>query len=223
MSATRLPAAERRAAVLDCACRVFSSGSYRGTTTAEIAKEAGVTEPILYRHFASKRDLYLACLESCWQGVRAMWEDAVAGEPDPARWVGAMGRAFLESAEHRPVISNLWVQALAEAGEDKEIQRYLRDHMREVHDYVADVVRRAQQEGGIPNDRDADAEAWIFISIGLLSMADRVLEGLAADWPEIVSSRRRWLTGQPLTPREKKSFMTNRESTAAPRSSAEKS
>ena len=52
---TRLPAAERKAAVLDCACGIFSSGSYRGTTTAEIAREAGVTEPVLYRHFASKR------------------------------------------------------------------------------------------------------------------------------------------------------------------------
>jgi TetR/AcrR family transcriptional regulator len=203
---SRLPAAERRAAVLDCACRVFSDGSYRGTTTAEIAKEAGVTEPILYRHFESKRALYLACFEECWGRVRAMWEEAIAGESDPGLWVGAMGRSFLESAEHRPVISNLWVQALAEASEDDEIRGYLRDHMREVHQFVADVIRRAQAARGIPKDRDADAEAWIFLAIGLLSMADRVLEGLSAQWPEIVGSRRRWLTGKDLSPREKKSF-----------------
>jgi non-specific serine/threonine protein kinase len=41
VSSTRLPAPERRAAVLDCACRVFANGSYRGTTTAEIAAAAG--------------------------------------------------------------------------------------------------------------------------------------------------------------------------------------
>jgi TetR/AcrR family transcriptional regulator len=206
VSTARLSAPERRAAVLDCACRVFSEGSYRGTTTAEIAKEAGVTEPILYRHFESKRDLYLACFEESWGRVRSMWEEAVAGEPDPALWVGAMGRAFLESAEYRPVISNLWVQALAEASEDEEIRRYLRDHMREVHQFAADVIRRAQAARGIPKDRDADAEAWIFLAIGLLSMADRVLDGLSAQWPEIVGSRRRWLTGKDLSPREKKSF-----------------
>ena len=45
--ATRLPAEERKAAVLDCACGIFSTGSYRGTTTAEIARQAGVTEPVL--------------------------------------------------------------------------------------------------------------------------------------------------------------------------------
>ena len=206
MTASRLPAAERRAAVLECACRVFSNGSYRGTTTAQIAKEAGVTEPILYRHFDSKRALYIACLDEGWRRVRALWEETVAAEADPALWVGAMGRAFLESAEHRPVISNLWVQALAEASEDEEIRGYLRRHMNEVHGFVAEVIRRAQTAGGIPTDRDPDAEAWIFMSIGLLSMADRCLEDLVEDWPGIVGSRRRWLAGRDLTPAERKSL-----------------
>ncbi len=49
----RLTAAE----LLETACRTFSKGSYRGTTTAAIARDAGVSEPILYRHFTSKRDL----------------------------------------------------------------------------------------------------------------------------------------------------------------------
>lgn len=195
---SRLPAPERRAALLGCACRVFSHGSYRGTTTAEIAREAGVTEPVLYRHFESKRDLYLACLEETWTEIRALWEQAVEAEPDPGLWVAAMGRAFLESKEHRPVLSNLWIQSLAEASDDPEIGRCLRDHMREVHAFVADVIRRAQKAGGVPAERDPDAEAWIFISLGLLSIADRRLGGLMEDeWPAIVASRRRWLTGKP--------------------------
>jgi TetR/AcrR family transcriptional regulator len=207
VTSVRLPAAERRAAVLECAVRVFSTGSYHGTTTAEIAKEAGVTEPILYRHFESKRELYLACFEECWARVRALWEEVIAAEPDPALWVGAMGRAFLESTEHRPVISNLWVQALGEASEDEEIRRYLRAHMNEVHAFVADVMRRSQAAGGIPADRDPDAEAWIFMAIGLLSMADRCLEGLVEeDWPGLIASRRRWLVGRELSPAERKSW-----------------
>ena len=182
--------------MLDCACRVFSSGSYRGTTTAEIAAAAGVTEPILYRHFESKRDLYLACFDESWTQVRALWEEALAAESEPALWVGAMGRAFLESEQYRPVISNLWVQALAEAAEDEEIRRYMKKHMREVHGYVADVVRRSQAAGGVPADRDPEAEAWIFLSLGLLSMADRCLgDILKSHWPNIISARRAWLTG----------------------------
>jgi AcrR family transcriptional regulator len=194
---SRLSAAERRASLLDCACSIFSRRSYRGTTTAELASTAGVTEPVLYRHFDSKRALYLACIEETGDRVRALWDDVVAAEPDPGRWVSAMGRAFLESAEHRPVVSNLWLQALAEGLEDAEIAEFMRAHIRDVHEYVADVVRRAQAAGGIPADRDPNAEAWIFLSLGLLSMADRnVLGGLMdPDWDKIRAARISWLTG----------------------------
>ena len=195
----RLPAPERRAAVLDCACRVFSRGSYHGTTTAEIARAAGVTEPILYRHFESKRDLYLACLDETWAELRALWDDAVAAEPDAANWVRAMAQAFFRSEKNRAVISNLWVQALSEAGLDDELRRYMRRHMREVHAYVAAVIERAQTEGGVLADRDPRAEAWLFISVGLLKMISARLGGLVEDdFPAIIASRRRWLTGRDL-------------------------
>jgi AcrR family transcriptional regulator len=197
VTTARLPAEERRAALLDTASHLFSEGSYRGTTTAEIARAAGVTEPVLYRHFDSKRDLYLACLDAAWAGVRGLWEQAIEAEPDPGLWVAAMGRAFIESEEERPLISHLWVQAIAEGSEDPEIGAYMTKHMREVHAYVVEVARRAQKAGGIEADRDPDAEAWIFIALGLLTMVDRVLEGVMRDsWPSIRRSRLRWMTGR---------------------------
>src|SRR5882672_7271823 len=82
----RLPAGERRQAVLDTACRVFTRSSYRGATTAEIAREAGISEPILYRHFGSKRDLYLACIDEAWQTFREEAGQAIAEDP-----VGCLG------------------------------------------------------------------------------------------------------------------------------------
>jgi TetR/AcrR family transcriptional regulator len=192
----RLSAEERRAAVLDTAGAIFAKGSYRGTTTAEIARQAGVTEPILYRHFASKRDLYLACLDDAWEACRAMWERAVDEEPDPGLWLGAMGRAYLEARDKRGLIANLWMQALTEASDDPEIRRYLKRHMQEVHEFLAGVVRRAQDVNGVPKDRDADAEAWIFVSIGLLATVSKRLGGMLDDeFPGITASRRRWMTG----------------------------
>ena len=53
VAAPRMAAADRRRHLIETAIRVFTDGSYRGTTTAEIALAAGVSEPILYRHFAS--------------------------------------------------------------------------------------------------------------------------------------------------------------------------
>ena len=194
--ATRLPAEERKAAVLDCACGIFSTGSYRGTTTAEIARQAGVTEPVLYRHFASKRDLYLAVLEESWRRLRAMWEQAVAEEPDPRFQVAAMGRSYFAATDPKVLCAELWIQALTEASDDAEIRKFLRKQMREVHDFVTDVIRQAQADGGIIRDRDASAEAWIFISIGLLgTVGRRVGSLLDEDFEAILASRKRWMTG----------------------------
>ena len=121
-----------------------SPGSYRGSTTAQIAREAGVTEPILYRHFASKRDLYLACLDAAWDVVRILWDKALEGEPDPdlaaARWAGLpRGAGRRTDRAGRPLGPG------ADRGERRRRDPpLLRAQMREVHDFVADVIRRAQ-------------------------------------------------------------------------------
>ena len=192
----RLPAEERRAAVLDTACRVFSRCSYRAATTAEIAREAGVTEPILYRHFASKQALYLACIDDAWERIRAAWDEAVAAEPDPAAWTQAMSTAFFQFKEQRSAVATLWLHALTESGDDPEIRKYLRRHLREVHEFVADVLTRCQAAGAVPAERDARAEAWIFVAVGLLVAVAGRLGGLpAGELDRIRASRRAWLTG----------------------------
>ena len=193
----RLPAAERRQAIVEAALTAFSTGSYSGATTAEIAHRAGVSEPILYRHFASKRELYFACLDEAWLRLRQVFEEKVGGLGRNGMMPAPREMAFRLRRAGRVLPPNLWVQALTEAGEDPEIARYLRRHMRDVHDFMADGVRQAQAAGAIAADRDADAEAWIFLAgILLLSFADRlggVLddEALAA----IAAQRLRWLTG----------------------------
>ena len=193
----RLSGPERRQAVVETACRVFAKGSYHGSTTAQIARETGVTEPVLYRHFASKRELYLVCLDAVWDRVRTLWEKAIAAEEDPANWIKAIGKAYLEArAAAKVVLVDLWIQALTEAADDPAIRRALREQVREVHDFVAGVIRQAQAQGGIVAERDPDAEAWIFISLGLLTTIDRRLGSIVGEeLDDIFASRRAWMTG----------------------------
>jgi AcrR family transcriptional regulator len=184
----RLTAGERRVALVRTATRVFSQASYRGTTTAGIARACGVSEPILYRHFTSKRDLYLACLEAAWTDLRESWTDVIAEHPNPAEWIG-------HSREQEVLVWRLWGQALTEAADDSEIRTYLSGHLRDVHGFVAGVVRAAQEGGHVPAEHDPDAEAWIFIGIGLIVGQDVV--GLSDDeLGRIRDSRMRWLTGR---------------------------
>jgi AcrR family transcriptional regulator len=205
----RLPAEERRRAIVEAALRVFSAGSYAGSTTAEIAREAGVSEPVLYRHFASKRDLWVACLDVAWEEFRDGFDAAIAALLDDARQAGGTASPRLlrggllvapsVAKWKKALMPNLWIQGITEAGEDREIRRQVARHMRVVHDHVAGAIRRGQEVGVIPPDRNPDAEAWVMIAGGLLrSVADRV-GGLLSeqDLIAIQHERMRWLLGNP--------------------------
>jgi AcrR family transcriptional regulator len=193
---TRLPAAERRLALIETAVKVFAAGSYRGVTTAEIARAAGVSEPILYRHFASKRELYLAAVEHVWHDVRTKWEEIADDGADPAAWICGMAKANVSLTGGKFILAELWVQALTEAGEDPELKKYLRKHLREVHDFIAAKLAQAQAEGGIAAGRDPDAEAWIMLTGGLIGMIGRRIGLLGEeDFARIRAARLEWLTG----------------------------
>jgi AcrR family transcriptional regulator len=189
-----MAAAERRLHLVETAIRLFTDGSYRGTTTAEIARAAGVSEPILYRHFASKRDLYLAALEHVWAKTRAGWERTLEEAPDACAAVETIAKGHVSVRSPKLQLAELWVQALSEASEDSELRRHLRRHMREVHDFVADLVRRGQDQGAIAADRDADSEAWIMLAGGILGMVGRRV-GLLDDseLQAIRAARLNWL------------------------------
>jgi AcrR family transcriptional regulator len=58
----RLPAEQRRRQLLDVACDVFAASGFHGTSMDEVAVAAGVTKPVLYQHFPSKRALYTELL-----------------------------------------------------------------------------------------------------------------------------------------------------------------
>ena len=190
----RLTADERRQDVLDAACRVFAALSYRGATTAEIARESGISEPILYRHFGSKRDLYLACLDETWRTFRIEAESLITEDPQ-----GCLGRIADKYMAHQARIRliDLWIQALTVAPEDEVIADALRNQIREVHDFFADVIRSGQKLGEVLADRDPVAEAWLFLAGGLLATVDDRLGGLLGDdLQRVRAERRRWMLGE---------------------------
>ena len=59
----RLPATARREQILDVALDVFAASGFHGASMNDVAEAAGVTKPVLYQHFDSKRDLYKALLD----------------------------------------------------------------------------------------------------------------------------------------------------------------
>src|SRR6187401_3601331 len=80
----RLKAAQRREQLIEVATKLFARSGYEATTTAAIAEAAGVTEPILYRHFKSKQELFVAIVSEMSDQTMQQWRALIEDVTDPA-------------------------------------------------------------------------------------------------------------------------------------------
>lgn len=99
MTNTRLPRSERRSQLLTVARRVLAQSGFHETSMNQIAEEAGVTKPVLYQHFASKRDLYQAVLTDVGERLGHAVFDAATAASSPREQVEAGFRGYLAFVE----------------------------------------------------------------------------------------------------------------------------
>lgn len=103
----RLPAVRRRRQLLDVALDVFAERGFYSVSMVELAEAAGVTKPVLYQHFGSKRDLYLELLDDV--GARLLDEiaKATASADGPRRQVEAGFAAYFHFVAAQPAAFRL--------------------------------------------------------------------------------------------------------------------
>jgi AcrR family transcriptional regulator len=92
--ATRLPAPRRRRQLLDVATDVFGEAGYHEASMDTVAEAAGVTKPVLYQHFGSKRELYLELLDDVGTRLMDAVVAATSAADDPHQQVEAGFRAY---------------------------------------------------------------------------------------------------------------------------------
>ncbi len=90
----RLPRDERRAQLLNAALEVFVSNGFHGAAMDEIAEAAHVSKPVLYQHFPSKRELYMALLDSHLATLTQLMLNALNSTTDNKERVKAVMRAY---------------------------------------------------------------------------------------------------------------------------------
>src|SRR4051812_38492710 len=89
----RKSAEERREEILEVALRHFAIGGLHGTSTEAIAREAGISQPYLFRLFHTKRELFVACVDRADAKVSEVFRRAAAAAPEGER-LKAMGQAY---------------------------------------------------------------------------------------------------------------------------------
>jgi AcrR family transcriptional regulator len=134
----RRTASERREEILAIAVRHFAEGGYTGTSTEAIARDAGISQPYLFRLFHTKRELFLACSDRACDHVSAVFHRAAEGVPVPGR-IDAMGHAYVaELLPERHEIM-LLLQSYA-ACADPAVQAHVRERFGELVQEVAGLA-----------------------------------------------------------------------------------
>jgi AcrR family transcriptional regulator len=164
---------DRRAAIVRAAIRLFAEKGFRGATTRALAAALGVTEPVLYQHFATKRALYAAIIETkageASENVSELQVLAAAGD-DRAFLRGLAGK-ILDRYENDEELTRLLLYSSLERHELSELffERLVQDFNR----LVAGYIRRRIRAGAfrkVNADRAAGALIGMVAYQGLMSM-----------------------------------------------------
>lgn len=143
---SRLPAAERRAAILDVAREQFGRRGFHGTTTDQIAAAAGISQPYVVRMFGSKEALFLEVLNDTLESLLDAWRTTLDGLPPrtPVRErKAALGDTFLALARNRGFHTVL-LQAFV-SGAEPAIGAAAREGFLRIYRFLVD-------EGEFPED-----------------------------------------------------------------------
>jgi len=162
----RMSGEERHELILRRARQVFASHSYPEASTGELARASEITEPMLYKHFGSKKGLFLAVLERFGKQFAREWSERVErrAEKDLLDALAEVIPDYCRTIKADPEIQRVLFQAIAESG-DLEIARRVREHNLGVYTVVYQLIERAQREGLLAADLDLDAAVLGYISI----------------------------------------------------------
>jgi AcrR family transcriptional regulator len=180
-TATRLSASERREAILEAASIEFAERGYHGTSTEQIAKRAGISQPYLFRLFGTKKELFKATSARCLRETLETFQRVAEGKRGEEA-LAAMGEAYMTQFLPDRVRLRGQLQSYAACG-DPEICEVVREGFAEIVSYVERV-------SGVPTEQVAAfmAKGMFLNTIAALDLdqrpapwSERLIEALKAD------------------------------------------
>ncbi len=165
----RLSRSARRLQLLDAAQEVFVSAGYHAASMDDIAERAGVSKPVLYQHFPSKLDLYLALLGRHADSLVADVRSALARTSDNRERVLGSVQAYVDFVEHEGAAWRLVFES------DVSREPLVAERVRRMHtECVEAIASTIAADTGL-----SDAEA-LLLSIGLAGVAEAGAKGWLA-------------------------------------------
>jgi len=160
----------RREQILQAAIGLFSQKGFRGTTTKEIGKVAGVSEAMVFRHFAKKSDIYDAILsnKSCHEGMRFPWEedpvilDAIARKDDFRVFYQLALNGLNKQQSDVGFMRLLFYSAL----EEHELaERFFGEFVARIYGFIGGYIEERQRDGAL---REMDPKLAVRAFLGMM-------------------------------------------------------
>lgn len=151
----RMSGDERREQILRAAVDLFSRKGFKGTTTKEIANASGVSEAMVFRHFASKDELYAAILhgKGCKEGVnRFPWEgnealtDAIKQKDDFSVFY-IIALAALD--KHHADVGFMRLLFYSALEEHDLAERFFKEFIERIYDFIGGYIKSRQDDGAM--------------------------------------------------------------------------
>lgn len=164
--APRMDSGKRRQEILRCALRAFSRANYMRVTIADLAREAGISEPALYKHFASKKDLFLTLVSNIGDRMIETWREIAAEAPSPIEALRRIGARHFAKALRNKDYTVVMFQAISEVA-DPDVRGTLRDVYGRYVAFIEGLLDDARRHGLLgPKHLDSRITAWNIVALG---------------------------------------------------------
>jgi AcrR family transcriptional regulator len=163
---SRLKAPQRREQLIEVATRIFAKWGYNAATTAAIADAAGVTEPILYRHFASKQQMFVAITRAMSEQTIRHWHELTEKSPTSTEKIRAIAQHFPGHIRANEDAYHVIHGALA-TSRDRKVLAVMKEHYSEIERFFRKIVTDGQKAGEFRQNLDPGVPAWQLINTGI--------------------------------------------------------
>lgn len=157
----RLTGEERRGSILGAAIEAFASGGLHGTTTSALARAAGITEGLLYRHFRSKKQLFVGAVTHVLDEVDAEVEGILSRHQHPVHALRALFAYFVSELKNNPHFGQLVYAVAIELRSDPELRAVYLHYQEEIIGRLERSIRGWAEAGYLREGVDPRAAAWL--------------------------------------------------------------
>jgi len=163
---SRLKAPQRREQLIEVATKIFAKWGYNAATTAAIAEAAGVTEPILYRHFASKQEMFVAITRAMSEQTLRDWRQLAEKSGTAMEKIRRIAREFPDHIRANEDAYHVIHGALS-TSRDRKVLAVMKEHYTGIEKFFCKIVQDGQKDGEFRENLDPKIPAWQLINLGI--------------------------------------------------------